>query len=145
FVESMPGMFDGVEVTLGPRCGDYFPVLAGLEPGQKVATAGSFLIDAEARLSPNLAAGYFGAARTAEPGTASPAPVVVTSVEKRKKVAAKLSAADQHLARKQKICPVTALPLDSMGGPVAVEVQGRKVFLCCKGCESKLKNDPQKY
>ncbi len=65
FVETMPGMFDGVEVTLGPRCGDYYPVLAGVEPGQKVAAIGAFLIDAEARLSPNLAAGYFGAARSA--------------------------------------------------------------------------------
>jgi Cu(I)/Ag(I) efflux system membrane fusion protein len=145
FVESMPGMFDGVEVTLGPRCGDYFPVLTGLEPGQRVATVGAFLIDAEARLSPNLAAGYFGAARTAE--TASQAPVVAKSTDKpsRKKAAAKLSAADQQLVRKQKVCPVTDLPLDSMGGPVAVEVLGEKVFICCKGCESKLKNDPQKY
>jgi len=147
FVESMPGMFDGVEVTLGPRCGDYFPVLAGLEPGQKVARAGAFLIDAEARLSPNLAAGYFGAARTVETGTSLPAPAVVETAKSptRKKTAVKLSAADQQLADRQKICPVTDLPLDSMGGAVAVDIQGQKVFICCKGCESKLKNDPQKY
>src|SRR5439155_3394099 len=78
FVETMPGMFDGVEVTLGPRCGEFYPVVAGLEPGQKVATIGAFLIDAEARLSPNLAAGYFGAAKSAGPvadtrSTAAPA------------------------------------------------------------------------
>ena len=47
FVETMPGMFDGVEVTLGPRCGDYYPVIQGLAAGQKVATTGAFLIDAE--------------------------------------------------------------------------------------------------
>ncbi len=33
FVESMPGMFDGVEVVLGPRCGDFYPVVRGLEAG----------------------------------------------------------------------------------------------------------------
>ena len=63
FVESMPGMFDGVEVVLGPRCGDVYPVVRGLEPGQQVAVAGAFLLDAETRLNPSLAAGYFGAGR----------------------------------------------------------------------------------
>jgi len=63
FVESMPGMFDGVEVVVGPRCGDFYPVVRGLDAGQKVATAGAFLLDAETRLNPGLAAGYFGANR----------------------------------------------------------------------------------
>ena len=30
----------GVEVELGPRCGESYPVVRGLEPGQKVAAAG---------------------------------------------------------------------------------------------------------
>ena len=34
FIESMPGMFDGVEVVLGPRCGEFYPVVRGLEAGQ---------------------------------------------------------------------------------------------------------------
>lgn len=149
FVETMPGMFDGVEVTLGPRCGDYYPVLAGLEPGQKVAAIGAFLIDAEARLSPNLAAGYFGAARSTgvAPDAPTPAaPVTRTDVSGTKKAAnGKLSAADLKLANTQKTCPVTDLPLDSMGGAIAVDVEGQRVFICCKGCESRLKKDPQKY
>ena len=61
FVESMPGMFDGVEVELGPRCGEFYPVVRGLEAGQKVCGAGAFLLDAETRLNPSLAAAYFGA------------------------------------------------------------------------------------
>ena len=63
FVESMPGMFDGVLVVLGPRCGDFYPVVRGLEAGQKVAVAGAFLLDAETRLNPSLASAYFGAGR----------------------------------------------------------------------------------
>jgi hypothetical protein len=151
FVETMPGMFDGVEVKLGPRCGDFFPIIAGLEPGQKVATAGAFLIDAEARLSPNLAAGYFGASRAAESeSAASPSaerPLSKRGASQKTKAAAAppLSAADRALVEKQKICPVTGLELDSMGGPIAVAVEGRRVFICCKGCESKLKQDPKKY
>jgi len=111
FVETMPGMFDGVEVTLGPRCGDFFPVLAGVDAGQKVATVGAFLIDAEARLNRNLAASYFGAARStdSEPaaGAASSELAAKPAPEPRrqkKAVARKLSAADQQLVKQQKTC-----------------------------------------
>jgi Cu(I)/Ag(I) efflux system membrane fusion protein len=32
-----------------------------------------------------------------------------------------------------------------MGTPYKVTVQGREVFLCCPGCEAKIKGDPEKY
>jgi Cu(I)/Ag(I) efflux system membrane fusion protein len=32
-----------------------------------------------------------------------------------------------------------------MGTPPVVTVEGRKVFLCCKGCEAKLRKEPGKY
>ena len=60
YVERMPGMFDGVEVVVGPRCGGEYPVVSGLEAGQRVAAAGAFLIDAETRLNPAAGAAYFG-------------------------------------------------------------------------------------
>ncbi len=53
YVESEPGVFEGRPVVLGPRVGDRFPVLEGLEPGENVAAAGAFLIDAESRLNPS--------------------------------------------------------------------------------------------
>jgi len=56
-----------------------------------------------------------------------------------------LSPDDQALAARQKTCPVTGEPLDSMGGPVRVEVNGRTVFVCCKGCEPALRKNPAKY
>ena len=52
-------------VVLGPRTGDRFPVLEGLAPGEKVAAAGAFLIDAESRINPGAA--------PASPGDAPPA------------------------------------------------------------------------
>jgi len=55
YVESEPGIFEGREVVLGPRAGDRYPVLEGLAPGEKVAAAGAFLIDAESRLNPTAA------------------------------------------------------------------------------------------
>jgi len=73
FVETMPGMFDGVEVVLGPRCGDSYPIVQGLEAGQKVAVSGAFLLDAETRLNPSLAASYFGAGGRAQSSSHSEA------------------------------------------------------------------------
>jgi Cu(I)/Ag(I) efflux system membrane fusion protein len=53
--------------VLGTISGSRYPVLAGLSPGEKVAAAGAFLIDAETRLNPAAGAAYFGGggARTA--------------------------------------------------------------------------------
>src|SRR5437868_15499023 len=61
YVERGPGVFDAVRVELGPRVGDYYPVLSGLRPGERVASAGAFLIDAETRLNPAAAATFMGA------------------------------------------------------------------------------------
>jgi Cu(I)/Ag(I) efflux system membrane fusion protein len=59
--ESAPGTFDMVEVRVGPKAGEFYPVLSGLAPGDKIATAGAFLVDAENRLNPAASAQYFGA------------------------------------------------------------------------------------
>ena len=61
YVEREAGMFEGVEVVLGPRQAGYYPVIKGLKRGDKVASAGGFLIDAETRLNPAAASTYFGA------------------------------------------------------------------------------------
>jgi hypothetical protein len=131
FVEAMAGVFDAVEVRLGRRYGDYYPVRSGLEPGQRVAAAGAVLLDAETRLNPALAASYFGAgARAPAP---SPPPASPSAPD------------DKLLAERQRLCPVTDEPLDSMGGPVKLVVEGRVVFICCKGCEKKLRAKPAEY
>lgn len=61
FIDRGRGIFDMVEVQVGPRAGAYFPVMKGLVAGDRVATRGAFLLDAEARLDPAAATQYFGA------------------------------------------------------------------------------------
>jgi hypothetical protein len=61
YVDRGGGMFDGVEVVVGPRAAGYYAIVSGLEAGQKVASSGAFLLDAETRLNPNAASAYFGA------------------------------------------------------------------------------------
>ena len=58
---------------------------------------------------------------------------------------ASLSLEDRAAAEKQKICPVSDEPLDSMGTPIKVTVKGRDVFLCCAGCKKPIEEDPDKY
>jgi hypothetical protein len=126
FVERIPGMFDSVEIVVGPRCGDVYPVASGLELGQRVAVSGAFLLDAETRLNPSVAATYFGAGRTARDEPAGPT-------------------GGKSIAPEQGVCPVTGKPLGSMGPPVSVTVNGQTVQLCCEGCESRLRKSPDKY
>jgi len=59
--ETEPGVFEMIELKVGPRAGEYFPVLGGLKAGDQIATRGAFLVDAENRLNPSAAAQYFGA------------------------------------------------------------------------------------
>ena len=79
YVEVDPGVFEGREVVLGPRSGDRYPVLEGLAPGEKVAAAGSFLIDAETRLNPGAAGA--GPADTPAPAPSGPAPQTASPSE----------------------------------------------------------------
>jgi hypothetical protein len=149
FVESMPGMFDGIEVVLGPRCGDYYPVLQGLEAGQQIAIAGAFLLDAETRLNPSLASAYFGAGRGQRAAAPEARPSQARAPEpKVDRIAAALEslpAGDRALAVRQKICPVTRKPLGSMGTPARAVALGRVVLLCCDGCKDALEADPAKH
>jgi hypothetical protein len=56
-----------------------------------------------------------------------------------------LPAADQELALKQVVCPVSDGHLGEMGKPYKISVEGRTVFLCCDNCEKDIKADPKKF
>jgi hypothetical protein len=148
YVESGPGMFDAVAVKLGPKAGGYYSVIQGLQAGQRVAAAGAFLIDADTRLNPHLAAAYFGAGKSSAAGAGQPAGQKPASSKKTAPKQAKdylakldLSPADRAAAEKQQVCPVTRLPLGSMGAPVRIESDSGVVFLCCEGCRAKFEED----
>ncbi len=137
--EVSPDIYDAVEVRLGPRCGAYYPVLEGLEAGDHVVTTGSFLLDAETRLTAGAGSTYFGASS----GPQGDRPSTVTSAHPSRKpdqtttVAnslARLSAEDRRLAVEQGVCPVLGTPLGKMGVPVKVMIKGEPVLLCCSGC-----------
>jgi Cu(I)/Ag(I) efflux system membrane fusion protein len=148
--EETHGVYDGVRVELGPRMAGpdgvpYFPVLAGLAPGETVVTAGSFLIDAETRLNPAAGSIYIGgsgggkSASSVRPSTPEDDDAKVSSS------LSKLPPEDRALAESQVTCPVLdGSRLGSMGVPVKVSLGGKSVFLCCSGCEGKAKAEPDR-
>jgi Cu(I)/Ag(I) efflux system membrane fusion protein len=157
YVEREPGQFEGVQVELGPRSGGFYSVIKGVEAGDRVAAAGSFLIDAETRLNPAAAATYLGASGGPANARGSKASVAGTDSAperpnaKRPKPTAdqlrnidKLAPPDRDLALAQRLCPVSGEPLGSMGIPRKVTIKGQTIFLCCKGCDTEANQEPDK-
>lgn len=146
-----PDLFEGVEVQLGARCGVFYPVIRGLKEGDRVATAGSFLIDAETRLTAGASSTYFGASGAAPKGADRNAAGAVRPSMTRdeqetiEKSLAALSPDDRRLAAAQRYCPVlTDNRLGSMDAPFKVMVNGQPVFLCCNACTNDALANPQR-
>jgi hypothetical protein len=75
---------------------------------------------------------------------AKPTPAVVSGTETKETTKSKeLSAEDQAAITKQKVCPISDEPLDAMGGPIKVMIEGKPVFLCCKSCEKTAMKKPE--
>jgi YHS domain-containing protein len=53
----------------------------------------------------------------------------------------KLPAAEQELAIKQAVCPVSGEHLGEMGKPIKISAEGRTFYLCCDNCEPEVKKD----
>lgn len=145
YVETMPGMFDGLPVQLGRREGNMQAVTSGLKPEQSVVAVGTLLIDAESRLNPHLSTQYFGA--SAQTAANSPPPVrsAVDKSAVEASSAKRLSPTEQQLVDAQRVCPVTGAELGSMGVPILVDVGGRQVAICCEGCRRPLLANPERY
>lgn len=58
---------------------------------------------------------------------------------------ARLLKAERLAIKKQGVCPVTGRPLLVVGNPIRVRLPNRDVFVCCKGCISKLQRSPERY
>jgi len=67
----------------------------------------------------------------------------VTKLTKASASLAKLSAKDRAAAEAQKYCAIANKNfLGSMGAPIKLELEGKSVYVCCKGCVAKAKADP---
>ncbi len=138
YVETDPGRFEIRPVVLGDLTTERAVILEGINAGEQVAVSGNFLIDSQMQLMGNPS--------LIDPTKAGPSGELDES-DSAELIAALsgLSPDDRALAENQKICPVTKLPLGSMGTPPKVDVNGRPIFICCEGCRGRLLAEPLKY
>ncbi len=113
--------FEGREVVLGPRAGDYYLVKEGLTEGEVVVTNGNFKIDSALQIQ-------------AKPSMMSAKETVDIPA-----TAAKQTAVD---STEQKLCPIMGGKIDKKEYTV---YKGKKVYFCCPGCEPEFLKNPEKY
>ncbi|NUQ62167.1 MAG: efflux RND transporter periplasmic adaptor subunit [Pirellulales bacterium] len=144
YVEKEPGVYQLVEPKLGPRAGDWYPVLGSLEEGDRVVVRGNFLLDSQFQVTgkPSLLYPHGSTGGTGHEGHGEPR---AKPKEPDAKILAnldKLPPEDREAAKAQRTCPITDGLLGSMGKPYKMMIGNQALFLCCKGCEGKVRKDP---
>lgn len=120
-ISDEPPAFEGREVVLGPRAGDYYIVKEGLAEGERVVTHGNFKIDSALQIQ-------------AKPSMMSSSPGDASLPHDEHM--------PQHLSKEQTLCPVMDAPINKQ---YVVEYKGKKVYFCCPGCDETFLKDPEKY
>ncbi len=116
-------VFEGREIELGLRAGDFYVVKSGLNEGDMVLVSGAFKLDAELQIK-------------AKPSMMSPDDEEDDTEKKAPRAGHKTG------PMLQTKCPV-------MGGEINkdffVDVKGKRIYVCCPGCIESIKKDPDKY
>jgi Cu(I)/Ag(I) efflux system membrane fusion protein len=118
--------YEGREIVLGARAGDYYIVKSGLAEGEIVVTNGNFKIDSALQIQ-------------AKPSMMNPEGGAVPSHHHGADTKAALST-DQ--AGEQTICHVMGLAINKN---LFTMYKGKKVYFCCPGCKPEFEKDPEKY
>ena len=61
YVDLGQGVFKALSITIGPRAGNWVPVLSGLKEGQQVVVSANYLIDSQRALGAGASERYGGA------------------------------------------------------------------------------------
>jgi Cu(I)/Ag(I) efflux system membrane fusion protein len=109
--------YEGREVVLGARAGDYYVVTDGLTEGDRVVTRGAFKLDAELQLQARPSMMSPSSAPGAQPAApAAPHP--------------------------QTHCPVMG---GEITREVFLDYKGERIYFCCPGCNEVFLEEPQKH
>jgi Cu(I)/Ag(I) efflux system membrane fusion protein len=118
--------YEGREIVLGPRAGDYYIVKSGLAEGEIVVTNGNFKIDSALQIQ-------------AGPSMMNPKRAAVPGRHHGTDHTAKQL---MDTAGEQKTCPVMGLAINK---DIFTVYKGKKVYFCCPGCKPEFEKNPQKY
>ena len=107
--------YEGREILLGARLGNFYVVVDGLAEGERVVTRGAFKLDAELQIQ-------------ARPSMMS--------------VPSEPHDAPAMEVRPQTHCPVMG---GEINREVYADHNGLRVYFCCAGCDDAFKADPEKF
>lgn len=107
--------YEGREIELGARLGDFYVVKSGLEEGERVVTRGAFKLDAELQIR------------------AKPSMMSIRGQE---------SGVRDQEPKAQTLCPVMGGEINK---EVYTDHNGMRIYFCCPGCDAEFKADPDKY
>ncbi|MEM7457271.1 MAG: efflux RND transporter periplasmic adaptor subunit, partial [Planctomycetota bacterium] len=140
YVETEPGRFEFRNVVVGQIVGDKVSIVKGVDAGERVVSGAALLVDSQFSMAgkPSLIDPTRAIEREPEETDLFNSPEIMAALEA-------LSDEDKGEVMAQKICPVTMAALGSMGTPLPVDVRGRRVWICCAGCETGLRNEPETY
>jgi len=107
--------YEGREVQLGQRRGNFYIVESGLEEGERVVTRGAFKLDAELQIR------------------AKPSMMSVASEEQ------EIAGGEPQ---PQTLCPIMG---GAINKEVYTDYNGMRIYFCCGGCDGTFMEDPEKY
>ena len=165
--------YEGREVKLGVRLGDYYVVESGLEEGDRVVTRGAFKLDAELQIRAKPSMMSMPSEQSAESKQPKPqthCPVMGGEINKdifadHNGMRIYFCCAgcdgefkadpDKYLAKMKaegiepEKLPQTQTLCPVMGNPINKEVfadyNGQRIYFCCAGCDGTFLEEPEKY
>ncbi len=154
YVEKEPSIFVAREIKTGFEAEGYIQVLEGLKEGERVAAAGSFLIDAETKLGPGVAAQYYGA--TGGPSEeAAPPPHVHGGPAERLPPPERPPRLEEVPAVEEGLVPLVRIPTEGeaidpvcgmdvkLAEALSLEYEGNIYYFCSENCKAHFQSNAE--
>ncbi len=143
YVETSDGVFEPRTVEVGEAFGGRIAVKKGLAEGDRVVTAGNFMIDSESRMRAP-------APQSAKASADSPAMAhaMTTSVAAHTTTPVTAEMVSGETALDSTVDPACGMPLSAdvvKAGKYSVTYHGHKFVFCSENCKKKFNGNPDKY
>ena len=140
YVETKRGRFEFRKIQVGRIIGNEVVVESGIEPGEKVVSKATLLLDSSFNMANKPSLIDPNKVKPEKPEAEDPFddPEVIEALEK-------LTDAEKESVKEQRMCPVGEQILGSMGPPLKVDHNGETIWVCCEGCIDLFKESPDEY
>ena len=154
YVETSDNVFEPRPVEVGAAFGNRITVKKGLEEGDRVVTAGNFMIDSESRMrTPAVTPAMTPTMRPATSHAMMGGMIHTDSSDMAGDTAAKATlktaaATTREAATESTVDPACGMPLsaaDVKSSKYAANYRGHKFVFCSANCKKKFEANPEKY